>query len=374
MTLAHFKSHFQSITDTRQTAKVTYPLLDLLFATLCSVMTGGNGWLDIHDYVEANLEWFQRHNLFLKGVPVDDTFARIIATIKPAEFQQCFINWMQSMHQLTSGELVAIDGKTLRGSYNREDRRSTIHMVSAYTSANKLVLGQLKTEEKSNEITAIPELIKLLDLRGALVSIDAMGCQTKIAKRIVDQGGDYLLAVKGNQETLEKALEAAFKEQRNTQLEPTLPIERGHGRVEVRRSVVLRAEALEGDFSHWKGLKTIALVERFRVAKQKVEQHYSYYISSKELTAEQLLDAARAHWGIESMHWVLDVTMNEDECQIYRDNGAENLATVRHLAQNILRAEKESKMSIARKQRRCAMKTDYLEQVLMAGFKQMLKN
>lgn len=252
------------------------------------------------------------------------------------------------MHSLTEGQVVAIDGKTLRGSYNRGDRASTIHMISAYTSSNKLVLGQLKTDEKSNEITAIPELIKLLDIKGALVTIDAMACQTEIAKTIIDQGADYLLAVKCNQGNLRKAVEKAFAKQRATKLDD-INIEQNHGRVEVRQSHVLSAEELEGDFSRWKELKSIVMVENFRYQKRKApELEYRYYISSKQLSAEQAANAVREHWGIESMHWVLDVTMAEDACQIYKDHGAENLSCLRHIGLNMLRS-KPTKLSIVGK-------------------------
>ncbi|MCM0151757.1 ISAs1 family transposase, partial [Photobacterium galatheae] len=200
------KEHFSIIRDERQSAKVDYPLFDILFGSICAVIAGGQGWTDIREYVLGHHEWFLKQNLFENGVPVDDTFARLIASIDPAEFRDCFLAWMKAVHKLTCGEVVAIDGKTLRGSYDRDDRQSTIHMVSAYASANQLVLGQLKTDNKSNEITAIPALIKMLDLRGAIVTIDAMACQTKIAEAITSKGGDYLLAVKGNQGKLAAAV------------------------------------------------------------------------------------------------------------------------------------------------------------------------
>ena len=375
MHIETFKAHFQPLEDSRQSAKITYPLFDVLFGTLCAVIAGARGWFEIREYLLGQHAWFVEQGLFEEGVPVDDTIARIISSIKPELFQACFIEWMQSVHQLTDGELVAIDGKTLRGSYSREDRNATIHMVSAYSSANKLVLGQIKTENKSNEITAIPELLKMLDLRGALVSIDAMGCQTKIANAIMTQGGDYFLAVKGNQSKLAKAIKAAFNTQRAADLDgDKIKTEIHHGRVESRRSHVLEASALEGDFSRWKGLKTIVMVESFRAEKEaSVQLSYRYYISSKEMDEEQVAKAAREHWGIESMHWMLDVSMQEDACQIYKENGAANLACLRHMSLNMLRAE-PTKLSIVGKQRRCWMKTEHLEKVLIAGISAMVKN
>ena len=314
----------------------------------------------------------KRNGLFIEGIPADDTIARIISTIEPEQFHECFVSWMSSVHTLTEGQVVAIDGKTLRGSYNRDDRASTIHMISAYASSNKLVLGQLKTEQKSNEITAIPELIKMLDIKGALVTIDAMACQTKIAKAIVGQGGDYLLAVKSNQGKLRKAIENAFSVQR-ANMPDNISLEDGHGRIESRQCYVFDSTELEGNFSRWKGLKSIIMVENFRLEKGKaIDLEYRYYISSKILSAEQAATAVREHWGIESMHWVLDVSMNEDACQIYKDHAAENLSCLRHMSLNMLRAE-PTKLSIVGKQKRCMMNTSMLEAVLNTGFSKIAK-
>ncbi|MDQ2195052.1 ISAs1 family transposase, partial [Vibrio sp. A14(2019)] len=223
---------------------------------------------------------------------------------------------------------------------------------------------------KSNEITAIPELIKMLDLRGALVTIDAMACQTKIAKVITNKGGDYLLAVKGNQGKLSAAVQAAFAPHRRAPIEKnTYHIEKQKGRVEARTCHVLKACELEGDFSTWSRLSSIVMVENYRAAKGKAPVlEYRYYISSADLTPEQAGNAIRAHWGIESMHWILDVSMREDACQIYRENAAENLAGLRHMALNMLRAE-PTKISVPMKQKRCMMNPGFLEQVLLAGFK-----
>lgn len=374
MKIDTIKEHFSIIRDERQSAKVDYPLFDILFGSICAVIAGGQGWTDIREYVLGHHEWFLKQGLFEKGVPVDDTFARLIASIDPAEFRDCFLSWMKAVHKLTCGEVVSIDGKTLRGSYDRNDRQSTIHMVSAYANANQLLLGQLKTDSKSNEITAIPTLITMLDLRGAIVTIDAMACQTKIAKAITSKGGDYLLAVKGNQGTLAKAIQAAFAPYRHAPVDKAAcQIEKQKSRVEARTCHVLDANELDGDFSTWSGLTSIVMVENYRAAKGKEpELEYCYYISSAELSPEQAGSAIRAHWGIESMHWILDVSMREDACQIYRENAAENLAGLRHMALNMLRAE-PTKISVPMKQKRCMMKTAFLEQVLMAGFKSMVK-
>lgn len=375
MYINSFKQHFQLVDDPRQSAKVTYLFFDILFGTLCAVIAGARGWFEIREYLLGHHDWFVGLDMFKTGIPVDDTIARTISAIKPEQFQQCFLSWMASVHQLTQGELVAIDGKTLRGSYNRNDRSSAIHMVSAYAAANKLVLAQLKTDNKSNEITAIPALLRLLDLRGSLVSIDALACQAGIATTIVEQGGDYLLAVKGNQNKLSKAIQDSFCSLRNNPLNvDELKTEKHHGRIESRVCHVLDAQHLEGDFSRWKGLTTLAMVTSFRTEKGKATSlEYRYYISSKKMSAEQVSDAVREHWAIESMHWVLDVSMQEDKCQIYKGHAAENLACLRHTALNMLRVE-PTKLSIVGKQRRCWMKAGNLEKVLAAGLSSAVKN
>ena len=233
MYLEAFTSHFSDIDDKRQSTKITYPLFDILFVTMCGVIAGAEGWSEIYDYAVGHHDWFKKHGILANGVPVDDTIARTISRIDPEQFSQCFIGWMQAVNELSDGELIAIDGKTLRGSYHRDDRQSTLHMVNAFATDNRMVLGQVKTAQKSNEITAIPELISLLDVSGALVSTDAMGCQTKIAQQILDGGGDYLFGVKHNQETLCVALKDAFSDERSQPLQG-LECEKAHGRLEAR--------------------------------------------------------------------------------------------------------------------------------------------
>ena len=371
MYIEAFTAHFGELSDTRQSAKVTYPLEDILFITLCGVIAGAEGWSEIRDYADGHLAWFQQHGFLRDGVPVDDTIARTISRIDPEQFRACFIHWMQAVHDITEGQLIAIDGKTLRSSYQRGDRQSTIHMVNAFACANKIVLGQVKTAEKSNEITAIPELIQLLDVQGALVSIDAMGCQTSIATQIVEQGGDYLFTLKSNHEKLFKAVENAFSEIRKAPL-GGLSFEQKHGRIEARTYHVLSAEQVSSSFEQWPSLKTLGMSMSFRQQRGKVpELMYRYHISSALLSEKQLAEAVRSHWAVEnSLHWVLDVSMREDDCRIHQNHGAENWSMLRHLALNMLRAE-TSKGSISAKQKRAWMKTDYLKDVLTAGFSSM---
>lgn len=367
MFIEAFSTHFGAIEDNRQAAKVTYPLHDLMFVSLCGVIAGAQGWSEIKDYAEGHHEWFKKHGFLMEGIPVDDTIARTLSRVDPEQFQLCFANWMQEVQHSSAGELIAIDGKTLRGSYNRDDRSATIHMVNAFACANKLVLGQVKTDAKSNEITAIPELLDMLDVSGALVSIDAMGCQTEIARTIVAKEGDYLLNLKANQGKLFDAVKEAFKQQRQQPLD-NLAIEKNKGRIEGRLCYTQSANGIAQQFPQWPALNTLGLSISFRAVKGKeLELRYRYYISSASLDEQQLADSVRHHWQIEnSLHWVLDVSMKEDKCQIYQDHGAENLAVLRQLGLNMLRQE-ASKLSIPKKQKKAWMKTSYLEEVLAAG-------
>lgn len=331
-----------------------------------------DGWEEIEIFAEAHQDWLQGKGLFPEGVPVHDTIARVVSSIEPSQFQRSFMQWMQAANKHAEGALIAIDGKVLRGSYHCKDRKSAIHMVSAFAVANGVVMGQVKTKNKSNEIKAIPELLKLLDVKGCLVSIDAMGCQTDIASQIVAQGGDYLLAVKDNQENLATAVKKALRIVMLKSQE--IQIEQGHGRIEAREYHVLPAAEIAAEFPAWSELKNIGVAIGYRRDPTGNESlDYRYYISSAELTPERFADGVRKHWEIENrLHWVLDVTMKEDACQIYR--GAEVLAGVRHMALNMLRLETSKKASIRRKQKLAAMDIGYLERVVLAGINGVSKN
>ena len=371
MSIDVFAEHFADVHDPRQSAKVTYPLYDVLFLSICGVITGCEGWEDLEDFGRARLKWLNGLGLFKDGLPVHDTIARIISSVEPEQLQSSFIRWMQKVHSLTDGEVVAIDGKTLRSSYNRENRQSAIHMVSAFATANGVVMGQIKTDAKSNEITAIPELLNLLDLKGCLITIDAMGCQKDIAQTIVNKGADYLLAVKDNQRKLHNAIKEAFRGVKPASLE----MEKAHGRIEAREHYVLDASELAKEFPEWPGLKSIAMAVRYQHDNEKPSLEHRYYISSATLSTEQFAKAVRGHWGIESsLHWVLDTAMKEDNCQIFRGNGAENLARLRHIAKNMIKADKSRKASVRRKTRMAMMEEDYLEAIFLAGCNSMVEN
>ncbi|MBE5216023.1 ISAs1 family transposase [Pectobacterium sp. A535-S3-A17] len=369
MSFDTFTHYFSDIQEPRQSAKISYPLIDILFLTLCAVIAGCDGWEDIEDFGEARLDWLQSHGFFTLGLPVHDTIARVISQIDAAQLQRSFIQWVQSVSIKTDGKVVAIDGKTVRRSYNRDSRRSAIHMVSAFATANGVVMGQVKTDSKSNEITAIPELLSLLELKGCLVTLDAMGCQKKIAEAIVAKEADYLLAVKGNHPVLHEALKQALRPPLQQISNENIVIEQGHGRTECREYHVLDASELKEGVAEWPQLNTIGVAVSYRIEKNKKESlEYRYYISSAKLSNEEFAAAVRGHWRIENqLHWVLDVAMREDAIAIYRGNAAENLASIRHISLNMIRQEKGKKASVPRKRRMAAMKMDYLEAILLAG-------
>ena len=265
MQLDAFSEFFSELHDPRQSAKIAYPLFDILFLTVCAVIGGCEGWEDIEDFGQAHSRWFQDKGLFPNGLPVHDTIARVMSSLAPEQFQACFLKWMKAVNSRAKGELIAIDGKVLRSSYNRDDRQSTIHMVSAFASANGMVLGQVKTDAKSNEITAIPELLTLLDMTGCLISIDAMGCQVAIAEQIVAQGGDYVLACKDNQPQLARDIARIFAEPiEEEHLDRCIITMEGHGRSERREYRSCDQVESIVDRARWSQLRSVVRVHSTR--------------------------------------------------------------------------------------------------------------
>lgn len=363
--------HFALLEDPRMEGKCQHKLLDMVVIALSGVICTADDWVTIAQFGRAKEDWFRTFLELPYGIPSHDTFSRVFARIDPQAFSDCFQRWMSAVSERLSG-IVAVDGKTLRGSYDQDDPRSAIHLISAWSVANGVVLGQLKTEQKSNEITAIPELLKLLSLEGCLVTIDAMGCQRQIGQQIVDQGGDYLLAVKANQPHLFEQVLTEF-ERVDTQAPETFNTytteERSHGRHEVRRYTTL---ALSEPFDpkvtqRWAGLKTVAAIEAERTVKGKTTSGFRYFISSAELSAERLAQAGRGHWHIENkLHWVLDVTFNEDDSRVRKGHGAENLARLRHLALNILNQDQHKpKLGVKHKRLTAGWDNDYLAHLLL---------
>lgn len=371
MNLEDLMKHIKIIPDYRQAWKVEHKLSDILLLTICAVISGAEGWEDIEDFGHVHLDFLKLYGDFENGIPVHDTIARVISCVSPQKFHECFINWMKECHT-TDEDVIAIDGKTLRGSYDKSRRRGAIHVISAFSSMSGVVLGQLKTAEKSNEITAMPELIDLLDLKGKIVTTDAMGCQKNIAEKIRKQEGDYLLAVKGNQGKLYRAIEKAFPVKRinDPTFDSFVTEEKNHGRQETRLHIVsgIPDELIDYTFT-WKDLRKIGMAVSFRSdikdEKKEPEMQIRYYISSSDISAEKFASAMRGHWAIENkLHWRLDVAMKEDDCRIRRGDAAELFSGIRHVAVNILSANKEFKAGLRRKMRRAAMDRNYLASVL----------
>jgi len=361
-------SHFENLLDPRVEGKNLHQLNDIIIIAICGVVAGASGWEQIEIFGKAKQDWLSSFLQLPNGIPGHDTFRRVLSRINAKVFQDCFLSWVRSLVKVVDGEVIPIDGKTLRRSYDSGSGKAAIHMVSAWAAENRLVLGQVKTEEKSNEISAIPELLRLLEIKGCIVTIDAMGCQKKIAEQVISQGGDYVLGLKGNQGSLLEAVEKTFSEAdvealNGEEFDFYQMESKGHGRHETRTHYTTRASHLPM-LSKWKGLKTIGVVISEREEKGKKSIEHRYYISSLENNAEQFAKAVRAHWGIEnSLHYVLDVTFREDECRIRKGEAAENFAVLRHIARNLLQREK-TKMSIKQKQFKAACDNTFLAKVL----------
>jgi predicted transposase YbfD/YdcC len=357
---------FSNLTEPRDSNK-RHKLIDIITIALCAVICGADTWEDIEEFGDARREWFGKFLELPHGIPGHDTFARVFASMNPKEFQHAFLKWVEAIQTVTK-RIVAIDGKTLRHSY--EKNKSPIHLVSAWALENKMVLGQIKTREKSNEIKAIPELLSVLELGGCIVTIDALGCQKDIVKTIIGKGADYVLGLKGNQETLHEDVKFYFEDCLRSKFKGVVydyheTIDGDHGRVETRRYWTTSDIDWLPDRALWKNLSSIVMVQRERYLNDATSMETSYYVTSLESDAECVAQAVRGHWGIEnSLHWVLDIAFREDECRIRKDNAPANFAIMRHIALNLLRKETSLKRSIRTKRLKAGWDTDYLARIL----------
>lgn len=343
-----FLDCFSELDDPRIDRKKRHPLGEILLLTLCGVICGCEGWGDIERFGRHKLAYLKRFLSYTNGIPSDDTLRRFFRAICPEQFRNGFIRWVKSFQLGLETGVIAIDGKTSRHSFDRD--KSALHLVSAFASEARVVLGQVATDAKSNEITAIPALLDLLDVKGALVSIDAMGCQHKIAQKIVDGGGDYLLALKGNQSTLHDDVKTYFNQTRQNpvQVETFQEYDKGHGRLESRIcSVITDIQWLKETHPYWPNLNCIVRIESQREMASDTEKETRYYISSASANAQTLLANTRNHWAIENqLHWVLDMSFGDDQSRIRKGNAPENIAVIRHAALNMIRMAKGKRESI----------------------------
>ena len=363
--ISSLTQHISTISDPRR-HNVRHMLHDMLMIAICAIISGADSWTQVAEYGRSKQEWFSRFLALPSGIPSHDTFGRLFAMLDPKAFQDFFLAWINTLGQSLDGKAVAIDGKTLRRSHDRADGKCAIHMISAYATELGLVLGQLKTEAKSNEITAIPQLIETLDLKGAIVTIDAMGCQKKIARCIIDAKADYILQVKDNQKNLHEDLQLLF-DNPPAPVDHFQTIDADHGRIEIRRYATTDDIAwLQADHQ-WAGIKSITMACRQREVDGMISNDKAYFISSLESDATKLANAIRAHWSIENkLHWCLDIAFREDDCRVRKGNASENLAILRHIAINLLKREKTLKGGIQTKRLKAAWDHNYLLKVLAA--------
>lgn len=370
---------FQTLSDPRVDRTKEHELIDVLIIAICTLLCGGESFNDMEDFGHAKHDWFKTFLRLRSGIPSHDTFNRVFAALDPQPFLDCFLRWTQSLRQAVAQEIVALDGKALRRALNKD--QSVKYVVSAWAESNGLVLGQLKVADKSNEITALPQLLRVLELSGCIVTLDAMGCQKKIAREIIEADADYVLALKGNQETVHEEVKA-FLDQTLAEKQTSRPpgaklppaaaalasletVEKDHGRLETRRYYQSTALAWFADGEQWEGLKSVGMVESIREVDGKSSVERRYYLSSLPLNVELFARAVRGHWGVENkLHWVMDVCFREDQSRARVGYAAENLATLRRLALNLLKREKTKKRGIRGKQLNAGWDHAYLLRLL----------
>jgi predicted transposase YbfD/YdcC len=361
--------HFARVNDPRVDRTKRHLLIDILVIAICAVICGADDWVAVAAFGRAKQGWFKTFLRLPNGIPSHDTFGRVFARLDPQQFQQAFMAWIQAVSDLTHGQIIAIDGKKLRCSHDQRLGQQAIVMVSAWATANRLVLGQVKTDAQSNEITAIPELLRVLALEGCIVTVDALGCPTDMAAAIVAQGGDYLLAVKENQKLLYQDLHDLFHEAQEAEFRETVfdfarTVNKGHGRLEIRRCwTIADPDFLDyiRDGRLWPNLRTLVMIESERRVGCKISRDIRYFIASIENDATLALRAVRGHWGIENeLHWVLDIAFREDECRVRKDHGPQNFAVLRHIAFNLLKQDTTVKLGTKNKRLQAAWDEHYL--------------
>lgn len=366
------KKYFEEIEDTRQPWKIKYNLVEVIVMTIVAVTAGAEHWNEIAMYCKSKEDIFRKkyHLILENGVPTDDTFQRIFAIIQPEQLEKFFVNWVKSVNDISENEIVSIDGKTICGS--RDDNYSVIHMISAWANKTGIVLGQMRVDEKSNEIPAVPQLLDFIDVQNCTITSDAMSCQKKTVQKIREKNCDYAICLKGNQETIYDDVrfyfESAEKEPEFYALDKTETHDKGHGRIEKRQYFLeTKVDWLE-DREAWSGLNAVGMVKSARIVNGAKSIENRYFITS--LTdVTQFAEAVRTHWGIEnSLHWCLDVNFDEDRCRVRKDNSGENLAVIRHIALNLYKSYQVVKLSMKAKRFRCSFDDDFLYNVIFNKF------
>lgn len=371
--LSSISACFSDLHDPRVTGRCDYPLIEIITIAICAVIAGADGWSEIEIFGKRKEAWLKQFLRLENGIPSHDTFGDVFRMLNAEAFQRSFTRWIEGVFTVTQGQVIAIDGKTVRRSHDRTIGRDAIHMVSAWASANGITLGQRKVDDKSNEITAIPELLDLLNVTGCIVTIDAMGCQKKIAQKIRDEKADYVFSLKENQGKFLQDVQDWFAHADQVNFvgmkhDYHETVNKGHGRIEVRRCWVVSDPVAFDYIRHYEGwadLQTIVRVQRERRLADKTERETSYYISSLPPHARVILNAIRSHWGIEnSLHWVLDVVFREDASRIRKDNSSQNIGVLRKIALTILKQD-PSKASLKSKRYSAALDDTFLLQLLV---------
>lgn len=370
--LASIEACFSDIDDPRVQNRCDYPLIEVITIAICASIAGAEAWTDMETFGKSKENWLKQFLELENGIPSHDTFGDVFGMIDGEEFQRSFIRWVERVFTVTEGQVVAIDGKTAHRSHDKAIGKDAIHMVSAWAKANGIVLGQRKVDDKSNEITAIPELLDLLSVTGCIVTIDAIGCQKKIAQKIRDKQADYVLSVKENQGNLYQDIEDWFAYADKVSFKDIAhdyhkQVNKGHGRLEIRQCWVIADPIAFEYIRHYEGwadLNAIVRVQRERRLADKVQQETAYYISSLTTDAQKILQATRHHWSIEnSLHWVMDVTFREDDMRIRKGNSSQNMVVLRHIALNILKKDK-SKGSLKQKRYKATLDDTFLLKLL----------
>lgn len=363
--------HFSILDDPRLERHKLHSLIDIIVLSICAISSGSDGWEAIEDFGKEKEEWLRQYIPLKNGIPSHDCIAYTLSKISPVRFRECFMNWVNAVKEQTDGEVIAIDGKTARGSRDRKNNRNPLHMVSAWACSNRLVLAQEATDEKSNEITAIPKLLSILEIKGCIVTIDAMGCQKAIASQIIDQKADYVLGLKGNQGTLHEEVEDFFNVALAENFEAVEydyqeETDKDHGRLEIRRYWITEDLSTLSTISDWKGLSSIGMVERECWHGENKTAEKRFFINSISSNAKVFAQAVRGHWGVENpLHWRLDVVLGDDASKIRKGNAPAIMTSLRQLCLNLFEREPSS-LSMAKKKRKAAWNDDYRAKVLFS--------